>query len=158
MKVSVTIAIRSGATLLSEPYGTDDPRLATAFAEANQLGWLDGGLDIHTEAERLSWNDVWDHVDGMLLAWIEAIDAIAAGKPDAIAVFPDTKVECEMMAVGDKNVQIEYEDVAATVDVQALQDGLLAATERLLAIATAHDTTTPALKQLGARIEQRVKP
>lgn len=151
MSASVTIAIRAGATLLSESEASESSLVGPAFAYAADLGAIDGGLDIVCEGQRVSWPDVWDHVDGMLVAWLVALDELSAGAAEATAVFPDTRVECELRRVDDNRVAIEYEDVAATVDRAALQHALRAAAGRLLELTQAYGLKTDSLQALQQR-------
>jgi hypothetical protein len=151
LSAHVTIAIRVGPELVPEPFSAGDPRIVEALSGVATDGYVDGGLDIVVQGQRLSWADVWDHVDAMLLAWLQALDEIAGGHPTALAVFPDTRVECELSRAGDKGVQIEYEDVDAVVDLQPLRDAIGDAAARLLELAATHSASSPALDKLRER-------
>ena len=146
----IRIALRVGADLREEPHDPDDRSLLDALHAGDGQG-IDGGLDIVAQDERVSWPDVWDRVDGMLVAWLEALDAIAGGAPEAIAELPDTRVEILVLPRGDKQVRIEYEDIDATVDVASLKSALEAAAGRLLTLTRAAGVDTPALKTLASR-------
>lgn len=148
MSASVTIAIRAGADLATEPFEDRDPALAAAWRGAQQTGALDGGLAIDSDGTTLSYVDVWDHVDGLLLAWLQGLDALDQGADEAVVVFPDTRVECELERRGDNHAHIEYEDVRATVDRQALRTALTDAAQRLVGMASRHGVKTPAIEQL----------
>jgi len=149
--VAVIIYVRAGADLVDESAVAANPIARDCLANAGEDG-VDGGLDIRCGDQVLSWPDVWDRVDGMLASWIAALDAIADGADEAVAVFPDTRVECEIGRVGDIDVHIEYEDIAATVRRTDLHSALIGAAARLLDLVSDTPTKSPALQSLVARV------
>lgn len=155
MNAKVTISIRLGADLVEEPFHGAATQLDAAMRACEASGSIDGGLSIEVDGHQLCYPDIWDHVDGLLLAWTRALDEIRAGASEAVAVFPDTRVECELRRIGDNAVSIEYEDVAATVAMAPLQEALNAAAMRICAVAARHGVSTAALAQLHARSEAR---
>ena len=146
----VRIALRVGSDLREEPHSSSDKALTSALRDGDGQG-VDGGLDILFEGQRVSWSDLWDRVDGALLAWLEALDAITGGAAEAIAELPDTRVEILLTGLGDKRVRIEYEDVDATVDAGALSAAMAEAAGRLLRLADAAGVRPEALQRLSAR-------
>lgn len=158
MTAQVIISLRVGADLVAEPFDLSSVTFREAICHGAGVGidgGLDGGLDIIADGARVSWPDVWDRVDGMLAAWLSALDRVAAGSAEATAVFPDTRVECVVSRVDDSRVRIEYEDVRATVAIAPLTIALEAAAARLLKVASAAGASTPALAILAARTEAR---
>jgi len=143
--------LRSGAELIAEPFDARSQAVVQAFVDAGREGGLDGGLDLQCAAGPLCHGHIWDRLDAMLLAWLSALDEIQTGTGAAIARFPDTRIECELVAVQPGRARVVYEDVDATVDVAELQVVIEEAAARLLAAAGESGQTTSDLARLAAR-------
>ena len=98
---------------------------------------------------------MWDQIDGVLLAWLDALAEIAAGAMHAVARFPDTRIECELRRVDADTVAVRYEDVDTTLPMGASQQALLSAAQRLLAAAPDHTTTAALVHLHRHRSEER---
>lgn len=140
--------LRVGADLIREPWET--AARAAAGASAQALGLVDGALDLGHGDDALCRADYWDHLDGLLLAWLEATHALRTGAPDAVVTFPDTRIEAELTA-GAADIHVAYEDVDATVAAQDLEAALRAAARRLL---DALGPATSNLRALAAHIDR----
>ncbi len=153
--VSAILSIRVGADLHEEPW--DHLNLAETWGDATRNGGVDGGLllqDTHqraTGAHAACRPDLWDQLDGLLLAWLEALDALAAGATTAVVHFPDTRIECELTALPDDRVAVRYEDIDTTLPRISTQVALRDAAERLIE-AIGSGAATPALASLRVRM------
>ena len=154
-KVTAVLSIRVGADLHEEPW--DHLDLASTWADATRNGGVDGGLlllnsDLRAAGARPACRpDLWDQLDGLLLAWLDALDALAEGATTAVVHFPDTRIECELTALSDDQVAVRYEDIDAILPRVAAQVALQDAAKRLVA-ATGTETATSALASLRARV------
>jgi hypothetical protein len=153
MAIVATLHLRDGADLVAEPFAT---ALAARLAQrASDDDAIDGALELVADAgEALCRPDFWDRVDGLLLAWIDAAEALAGGADEATLTFPDTRIEAELSIVDrgdggdDSQVAIRYEDVDAVVPLAALRASLDGAAARLL---DATGPCTTALRALAGR-------
>ncbi len=143
--------LRSGAELIAEPFDGLSDAMTHIVAEARRQGALDGGLELLCDSGPLCHGHIWDRLDGLLLAWLKALDEIEAGASEAIAVFPDTRIECELSACGAGRVKVAYEDIDAEVEGNALREVIEEAAQRLLAAVGTQTDATSALLQLAAR-------
>lgn len=144
--------LRVGPDLWAEPFRADDPALVEAIRAGARAGGIDGGLEIWCAGQRLGYAHLWDRLDGMLLAWLEALATLEAGADEALAVFPDTRVECELRRLSEHRVAIHYEDIDAQVTLTDLAALLEAACARLLSLTSEVGVDTTALRQLRAAL------
>ena len=155
--VNAQLWLRLGAELIAEPWQQADcdgvARAASADLAAKRadLG-IDGALSLRTAAGvDLCRDDLWDRVDGLLLAWLRGLDAIEAGADQVTVEFPDTRIEALIAVVAGTSGQqlhVRYEDIDCTVAPRALRQALEGAATRLV---QALGTCTPALTELAAR-------
>ncbi|MCO4761762.1 MAG: hypothetical protein KC502_09675 [Myxococcales bacterium] len=144
--VTAKLALRVGADLADEPWDGHD--LATTWEIATDLGGVDGGLFLAAPGRAPACRtDLWDQLDGLLLAWLTALDEIADGASEAIVHFPDTRIEA-LLTAGDE-VTVQYEDIDTTLPLDATRAAILSAARRLVAQSAAK---TEALRALQRRI------
>ncbi len=140
--------LRVGADLVREPWNTAARLAATGNAEA--AGAVDGALELGSGDDALCRADFWDHLDGLLVAWLEATASLHAGASETIVTFPDTRIEAELRADGT-DVHVAYEDVDARIPRVELDAALRSAAQRLL---DALGPVTPNLRALAAHIDR----
>ena len=150
--VRARFLLRIGPDLVCEPFDPDDPTVRESMAQAQQRGHIDGALDVNDAGKPLACSDIWDHLDAMLAAWIAALRELKNGAIRSVALFPDTRIECEMTALTLGRIQVEYELVETGVDREALDKGLCDAAQRLLDLADACQVQTSALAKLLALV------
>lgn len=117
--------LRVGATLVPEPWSPGD----VAQAQPSP----DGGLELCYADHVLAREDVWDRLPGLVAAWRQGLDALAAGAPEAIVVFPDTRVEAQLRRHSDE-LAVRYEDIDVRVPLHPIVRAVRAAAQRLDAV------------------------
>ena len=150
--VRATLFVRLGADLQEEPWTTQP--MEGVWHDAAQHGGIDGGLALGEDAQPPACRpDVWDQLDGLLLAWLTGLGALAAGADEAVVEFPDTRIECELVRLPDDRVHVRYEDIDATLPLEGAQSALRAAASRLIHAASGH-VQTDALRALQAFVPE----
>ncbi|MCB9739596.1 MAG: hypothetical protein H6747_10035 [Deltaproteobacteria bacterium] len=149
MSTPCILHLRVGAELSPEPWS--DAACTEALEQAAASGCLDGALELGTPEAPLCRPDFWDQLDGLLLAWLEALDRLDAGDRAAVVRFPDTRIEAELER-SDALIRVSYEDIDTSIDAAALRTALDTAAQRLV---TALGTMTPALTALSERYARR---
>ena len=150
--VRACFLLRIGPDLVSEPFEPNDAAVRRSLAQAQQRGHIDGALDVLDAKTPLACSDIWDHLDAVLVAWISALRELSLGAARSVAVFPDTRIECEMSALSHGRIHVEYELVNVDVDRESLEMALGDAARRLLDLADACQAQTPALTKLRAMV------
>lgn len=149
MSTPCILHLRVGAELSAEPWS--DAACAVAIEQSATTGALDGALELGTTEAPLCRPDFWDQLDGLLLAWLEALDRLDAGDAATVVRFPDTRIEAELER-SNAQIRVSYEDVDTSVDAAALRTALETAAQRLVA---ALGTMTAALTALSERNARR---
>ncbi len=152
--VHALLWLRVGPELIAEPWqDTDCASIARAAELARAKGradvGVDGALSLRTTGADLCRDDLWDQVDGLLLAWLHGLQALDAGTPAVTVEFPDTRIEAQLTLItadSTRRVQIRYEDIDAEVAFDALHEALRLASARLV---RALGPCTPALAELA---------
>ena len=154
--VQARLWLRLGAELVVEPWTADDCATiarSTQDAAGRRLAdvGVDGALSLRADGADLCRDDLWDRLDGLLLAWLKGIDALSRDADAVTVEFPDTRIEAKLSQRDDHGtaqLHVAYEDIDAEVPRDALRAALEAAAQRLVA---ALGPCTPALRELAAR-------
>lgn len=146
--------LRVGAKLVPEPVLDGPDGLGWIVAEAARLDAVDGGLELQADQVTLCHSHIWDRLDGLLLAWLTALQEIVSGQDAATATFPDARIECEFSRREGGRVGIEYEDVDAVVELKPLLAVVEQAARRLVAMINTAGGDTGDLRRLSDLLRQ----
>ena len=150
MLPTARLHLRIGARLVAEPIASDSADMAQLLVALRQHDAVDGGLELQYGPQVLCHSHIWDRLDGLLLAWLTGLRAIADGAESAVVTFPDTRIECELSRGSADTVHVAYEDVDAAIPLVLLVRAIEQAAGRLVATVSDVGALTSDLRQLGA--------